>query len=138
VAALLAIALIASAAGCSGSSSPKGVRVDIRERDFNMTASTARVPAGWVTFQIHNSGPSTHEFNLDRTAVAPDGLPLQANAEQVNEDSTRLHRIASIGQVRLGSTDDLSVRLTPGRYVIYCNFEGHYLGGMYVGLEVTA
>jgi uncharacterized cupredoxin-like copper-binding protein len=28
------------------------------------------------------------------------------------------------------------LNLTPGRYVMYCNLEGHYLGGMYAALTV--
>jgi uncharacterized cupredoxin-like copper-binding protein len=29
-----------------------------------------------------------------------------------------------------GSLRTLSVRLGPGRYVLFCNMSGHYLGGM--------
>jgi uncharacterized cupredoxin-like copper-binding protein len=137
VAILLGLVLLAGT-GCAGTSSPSGAQVDVGERDFKLTASVDHVPAGWVTFQIHNVGPSTHEFNLDRTTLASDSLPLQPSSLQVSEESPQLHRIVSISQIRLGSTHDLRVRLVPGQYVIYCNLEGHYLGGMHVALAVTA
>ena len=30
----------------------------------------------------------------------------------------------------------LGLGLTPGNYVLYCNLEGHYLGGMHASLAV--
>jgi uncharacterized cupredoxin-like copper-binding protein len=138
---LLAIALLAlaGAAGCSrGDAAPRGRVVKVHERDFKLTASVERVHAGLVTFRVHNTGPSTHEFLVSRSEVPADALPLRANALSVNEDSKQLHAVDEIGELRLGSTHELTVRLTPGRYALFCNLEGHYRGGMYVTLDVVA
>jgi uncharacterized cupredoxin-like copper-binding protein len=137
---LVTIVLLAAAvaAGCSrGDAAPRGKVVDVHEHDFVMTAKVTTVHAGLVTFRVRNSGPSTHEFLVDRTAVAADALPLRANAISVDEDSKLLHPVGSLGQIRLGATRELTLRLEPGRYVLFCNLEGHYRGGMFVTVEVT-
>ena len=38
------------------------------------------------------------------------------------------------GAMRVRQT--LVLHLAPGHYVLYCNLEGHYLGGMYAALTV--
>ena len=136
---LVAMVLLAAAgaAGCTrGDAAPRGKVVDVREHDFALTAKVTTVHAGLVTFRVHNSGPSTHEFLVDRTAVAADALPLRANAITVDEGSKLLHPVGSLSQVRLGSTRELTLRLEPGSYVLFCNHEGHYRGGMFVSVEV--
>ena len=112
--------------------------VVVVEHDFKITASTNSVPAGTVTLQVKNHGPSTHEINIDETSAGPGALPLLANSLQVNEDSSSLHNVGSLSGIRVGTTQDLTLRLKPGHYVLFCNLEGHYLGGMHVALEVTS
>jgi uncharacterized cupredoxin-like copper-binding protein len=115
-----------------------GPRVVVVERDFRMVASPVSVRAGTVTLHIENRGPSTHELNVDETSVAPSGLPLRQNGLQVDEEAVQLRSVDSISGIRVGATQDLTLRLTPGHYVLFCNLEGHYLGGMHVGLDVTS
>jgi uncharacterized cupredoxin-like copper-binding protein len=130
--------LIGIAAACSrGDAAPKGAPVNVREHDFAMTTSTQTVHAGYVTFHVTNTGPSTHEFLVDRTDVAADALPLQKNDITANEDSPRLHEVGSLSEVRLGATRDLTLKLPAGNYVMFCNLSGHYRGGMYAALKVT-
>jgi uncharacterized cupredoxin-like copper-binding protein len=138
VAALGLLAVVA-AAGCSrGDAAPRGTLVDVHEEDFKLTTETVLVPAGLVTFRVHNTGPSTHEFNVDRTGLAADALPLRADGLSANEDSKRLVNIGGMDGIRLDTTRLLTLRLTPGHYVLYCNLEGHYLGGMYAMVQVKS
>ena len=127
----------ALAAGCSrGDAAPRGKVVDVYERDFALSAEVTTVHSGLVTFRVHNSGPSTHEFLVDRTAIAADALPLRANSITVEEDSKLLHPVGSLSHVRLGATRELTLSLEPGSYVLFCNLEGHYRGGMFVTIRV--
>jgi uncharacterized cupredoxin-like copper-binding protein len=131
--------LVVATASCAGGRPvATGTHVVVVEKDFSLHLSRTTVPAGTVTFQVDNEGPSTHEINLDRTSDAAGALPLKADGLTVQEDSSQLHRIDSVEVVRLDQSKDLTVRLTPGHYVFYCNLEGHYLGGMHGTLEVTA
>jgi uncharacterized cupredoxin-like copper-binding protein len=135
----VALALLAAsaAAGCArGDAAPRGKVVEVHERDFVMTAKVTAVRTGLVTFRVGNSGPSTHEFLVDRTSENADALPLRANDITVNEQSKLLHPVGSLGEIRLGATRELTLRLDPGHYVLFCNLEGHYRGGMFVSFEV--
>ena len=135
---VVAVVLVAVAAACSrGDATPRGTLVGVHLKDFSLTTKTLTAPAGYVTFRITNAGPSTHEFVVDRTDVAADALPLRADGFTINEDSKKLHAAGELGEVRLDATRDLTLDLAPGRYVMYCNLEGHYRGGMYAMLEVT-
>ena len=135
VAALLVLTTVFGGTGASGAASGP-THVDVRMKDFALRLSRKSAPAGRVVFRVHNSGPSTHEINIDRTDDPPRHLPLKDDGLTVEEDAPTLHRIDSIEQLNLGDTDNLEVSLTPGRYVLWCNLEGHYLGGMHVAFDV--
>jgi uncharacterized cupredoxin-like copper-binding protein len=96
------------------------------------------IAAGFVDFVVHSKGPSTHEFNVVQTDLPPDQLPLRPDGLTVDEDSSLLHFVGGIGELDIGQTETLALRLPPGRYVLFCNLEGHYLGGMHALLEVRS
>jgi uncharacterized cupredoxin-like copper-binding protein len=135
--AFAATVLVGSLVGCSGTSSPAGTsRIDVTMHDFGITVSRRSVPAGPVVLHVTNDGPSTHEINVDRSGYQADKIPLQRDGLTAAEDARGLHRIDSIEQVNLHRTEDLTLDLKPGRYVLWCNLEGHYLGGMHEAFDV--
>jgi uncharacterized cupredoxin-like copper-binding protein len=108
---------------------------DVTIKDFKVRPSSPTVPAGTVTLSVSNVGPTTHEFVVVRTDL-PDGeLPIGADGLSVDED--RLDDVDEIEGVEDGSTEQVTVRLKPGRYVFFCNFEGHYLAGMHAPVRVV-
>jgi uncharacterized cupredoxin-like copper-binding protein len=125
--ALLAALLIA---GC-GSASGAGVGVPIAERDFRISAP-AHVNAGDVRFAIRNRGPVAHELILVKVGKAP--LPLRRDGLTVDEDAVAARTVDSVEPQPAGKLTVLQVRLAPGRYELFCNMAGHYLGGMHVEL----
>ena len=141
---LLALAVLATVlCGCSGAGNPsassasKADQVGVTLQDFKLTTSTVHVPAGKVTFDVTNNGPSTHEFNVDRTNLAADKLPIDSTGLFVAEDSPLLNRQGSVESAALGTRHKLTLNLAPGTYVVYCDLEGHYLSGMHVTIDVT-
>ncbi len=125
------------ASGCSSARpSTAATRVVVVEHDFGLVATPNVVPAGLVTLHIENRGPSTHELVIDRSVLEPEALPLRRNGLQIDEGAPELTKVASLDAIRLNATRDLTVWLTPGHYVVFCNLEGHYLGGMHMSLEV--
>lgn len=108
------------------------------EHDFRLTPSVRSVPEGTVTFHVVNDGPSTHEFVVDETFYAAEDLPLQKNGLQVNEQATTLRTADEMSVIRVGTARDLTMRMQKGHYVIFCNLEGHYQGGMRFGFDVTS
>lgn len=132
----MGLVLVANASCAGDKPVAKGTIVSVEQRDFRISASRTSVPPGKVTFRVHNRGPSTHEFIVDRTALASYALPLQKDGMSVDEESKRVHTMGTIEQVLDRHTVDLTVTLTPGHYVMYCNMEGHYMGHMRAGIDV--
>jgi uncharacterized cupredoxin-like copper-binding protein len=110
--------------------------VNVLLEDFKVRQDAAVVPAGTVRFRILNQGPTTHEFNVIRTDRAPDKLPLQRDGLTVNQDAPDLDHLDEASGLDIDDRRTLVLRLAPGHYVMYCNLEGHYLGGMYAALTV--
>jgi uncharacterized cupredoxin-like copper-binding protein len=142
LAALAGVAAVASLlvmGACSRAASPdQGTRVQVTARDFKFELARSNAPAGGVVFDIDNEGPSTHELVVVGTNLPPDGLPLRPDGLTVEEDSPLLQSIGENGDIGLGDRRTLTLQLSPGRYVLFCNLEGHYLGGMRLGFEVGA
>jgi len=122
-------------AGCGGSAkTASGTVIGITERDFHIATTTTHVNAGRVTLRIHNAGPDEHEL-----IVAPEragGLPLRADGFTVNEQAIESSEPGSVEPQQPDHTELLSVHLKPGRYVLFCNMEGHYMAGMHIVLVV--
>jgi uncharacterized cupredoxin-like copper-binding protein len=77
----------------------------------------------------------THEFVVVRTDLPDDQLPIGSDGLSVNEEW--LSSMGELDDVPASQSRSLTVDLAPGRYVFFCNLEGHYLGGMHGVLEVT-
>jgi uncharacterized cupredoxin-like copper-binding protein len=134
---LCAVAL-AFLAGCSSGSSHKAAgapSVRIQERDFRITVKPARVRAGTVRLVLHNKGPDTHELLIVRSASAD--LPLRTDGLTINEAAVDKATMGVIEGKEPGTTEELALHLKPGRYELFCNMAGHYLGGMRAQLVVT-
>jgi hypothetical protein len=122
---------------CSGAApSEGGTQVRITARDFKFELARSIAPAGEVVFDIDNEGPSTHELVVVGTNLPSDALPLRPDGLTVDEDSPSIEAIGEYGEIGLGDHRALALQLPPGRYVLFCNLEGHYLGGMRLGFEV--
>jgi uncharacterized cupredoxin-like copper-binding protein len=115
---------------------PSGTPVNVLLKDFEVQADAAVVPAGTVSFRILGQGPTTHEFVVVRTDRAPDKLPLQRDGLTVNEEAPGIDLLDEAGSLDIDDRQTLVLRMAPGHYVMYCNFEGHYLGGMHAALTV--
>ena len=115
---------------------PSGTPVNVLLKDFEVQQDAAVVPAGTVSFRIRNQGPTSHEFILVRTDRAPDKLPLQRDGLTVNEEAPGIDLLDDAQGLDIDDRQTLVLRLAPGNYVMYCNLEGHYLGGMHAALAV--
>jgi uncharacterized cupredoxin-like copper-binding protein len=135
--AVLAFACAAVLAGCGGRSAPQGAGtgiLNVTEKDFAISAPT-HVRAGDLLIRSRNHGPDDHELIVVRL----DGkqLPLRADGITVDEDMLVKAGVEAGALEPIGRTvGELHVHLTPGRYELFCNMAGHYLGGMHRVLRV--
>ena len=103
-------------------------------KDFRIKLSRTHVPAGEVRFVVKNRGPDTHEVLIARTSAA---LPLRADDITVDEDALEPLTVDEVEAEPPGAERVLGVKLRRGRYELFCNMAGHYLGGMRVQLVVS-
>lgn len=136
-----AVAIVALCAGALGGCSrqPDLPTADVvaRLEDFKIHLSAKQVPAGNVVFGLTNDGPTVHEVVVARTDRRSGDLVLGKDGISVAEEARGFRVLGEDESVRLSEQDVLELVLKPGHYVLFCNLEGHYLGGMHTDLEVT-
>jgi uncharacterized cupredoxin-like copper-binding protein len=119
----LGLAAAAAFAACGGgnpqssgpaASLPAGTYA-VEAKEYAFTPSTLSVPAGEVTFQVHNAGTQEHEFEIFQGETVKDEVE---------------------GLVP-GLTKTLTVPLEPGEYTFKCLLNGHDQLGMTGTLTVT-
>ena len=85
------------------------------------------VRAGKVTFIAKNVGQIPHELMIERAPIK------MMSAGHPDEDAAQ----GMIDDMNTGQTGRMTVRLTPGRYVLFCNAPGHYAAGQHIPFTVT-
>jgi uncharacterized cupredoxin-like copper-binding protein len=121
---LLAAFVVLYGCGSGSSGHQAGQSVQIKERDFKISAP-ATLPAGDVELSVDNRGPDDHELIVAR---ASNLLPRRSDGLTVDEKAVGSRAVAT-HEPGIGERH-LAVNLRPGRYVMFCNMQGHYLGGM--------
>jgi uncharacterized cupredoxin-like copper-binding protein len=132
----LSLAALGSLTGCGSNSSdhPRAAPVvRVAERDFRIKIAPARVRAGDVRLMLKNKGPDAHELIMVRAVRGR--LPLRTDGLTVDEEG--LKAVETIEAEPPGTAHELLLHLKPGRYELFCNMAGHYLGGMRAVLVVT-
>ena len=114
----------------------RGTPVDVLLEDFEVRHDAAVVPTGTVSFRILNQGPTTHEVIVVRTDLAPDKLPLQRDGLTVDEEGPGVEFLDEAEGLDIDDRQTMVLDMAAGNYVLYCNLEGHYLGGMHAALTV--
>ncbi|MEP6892504.1 MAG: hypothetical protein ABI927_01880 [Gaiellaceae bacterium] len=122
-------------AGCGSQLGAEGgvAVVHVTERDFAIR-TTKQVSAGEVVLRVRNRGPGSHELLVVR--VSGDDLPFRSDGLTVDEDAVTKAEVGVLEPDHAGVVRDLRVHLMPGRYVLFCNMSGHFLGGMHSDLVV--
>jgi uncharacterized cupredoxin-like copper-binding protein len=113
--------------GCgsgSGADQPSGPTARVKERDFKISAP-ATLPAGEVDLSVDNRGPDDHELIVARVS---NRLPRRSDGLTIDEKAIDPQTVGTL-EPGIGERQ-LQVNLRPGRYVMFCNMQGHYLGGM--------
>jgi uncharacterized cupredoxin-like copper-binding protein len=119
-----------------------GETVDVTLQEFAVGVDPASVSAGEVTFSVTNDGPDdVHEFVVIQTDLGPTELPTDENGA-VEETGEGMEVIDEIEDMEVGASEDLTVDLEAGSYVLICNIwdedeqESHYQEGMRVAFTV--
>ena len=133
----LALGACSSDEGEEGTTTETATNADVNATlaDFSISLDPGSATAGDVTFGISNDGPSTHEFVVFQTDLAPDTLPVEDGL--VPEDDPALTLAGEAEDISSGSQESLTLTLDAGSYVVICNIASHYESGMRAALTVS-
>ncbi len=125
----LAFLVLPVLAACGGSGA---VKAEVKSYEIDTASS---VSSGQVTFNVSNvtTDNETHEFVIVKTDLDSADLPVDADG---NVDEDQITVVDEVEDLEPGNSEDLTVNLDPGHYVIMCNVEGHYKQGMHTNLTV--
>jgi len=128
-----------AATGGGGADAGDATTVEVTLQEWSVVTGADSAPAGEVIFTVTNDGPEDiHEFVVIRSDLDPADLPVDENGV-VDEAGEGMEVLAEIEDIPVGETQDLSVTLEVGSYVLLCNIysedeaEAHYQMGMYTG-----
>ncbi len=109
---------------------------------MTLTVTPTSVKAGKVKFVVNNAGTIVHEMIVlktpspfDQLPVADAGdppAPVTAGANKVSEAT----KVGETGDVAIGKTKSVTLKLKKGSYVLVCNIAQHYGLGMRAALTV--
>jgi uncharacterized cupredoxin-like copper-binding protein len=155
VAAVVAVIALVLAGCSTGTASPSpdaagpsaaaggGTTVAVTLQEWSVLPAPDSAPAGSVTFQVTNNGPEdVHEFVVLMTDLDPGALPIDENGA-VTEAGDGVEVVDEIEDVAVGATQELTMTLAAGKYVLLCNVydetekEAHYKMGMRTPFTVT-
>jgi uncharacterized cupredoxin-like copper-binding protein len=140
VAPLIATLLLAACSGTTSPSAAAGTTVEVTLQEFSVLLDSATAPAGSITFTVTNTGPEdVHEFVIVKTDLDPGDLPVDEEGA-VTEDAEGMEVINEIEDIAVDATQELTVTLDAGSYVLICNIvedgEVHYAQGMRTAFTV--
>jgi uncharacterized cupredoxin-like copper-binding protein len=134
VPALMALALLVVSCAQSAENAPSDSQVVAELADSKITVNVPSVKAGKVKIGVRNLGTMEHSFEVLKTDLAPDKLPVDGASAKAKEDG----KVGEIKSIAAGKSAAVTIDLTPGKYVFICNIAGHYQIGMHTGFTVEA
>jgi uncharacterized cupredoxin-like copper-binding protein len=98
--------------------------------------SQSTVPAGPTEFVVTNAAAkSGHEAVVIKLDHKGETLTVDPGTDRVDEK--KLTSLGEVSKLKPGQSGTLKVNLTPGDYMVFCNYKGHYTAGMWAPLTVT-
>jgi uncharacterized cupredoxin-like copper-binding protein len=134
VPALMALALLVTACAGPAAEAPAGSQVVAELADNKITVTVPSVKAGKIKIGVRNLGTMEHSFEVLKTDLPPDKLPVDGASAKAKEDG----KVGEIPSIPAGKSAAVTLDLTPGKYVFICNIAGHYGLGMHTGFTVEA
>ena len=132
--ALLSLALLLAACAGPAAEAPAGSQAVAELADNKITVNVPSVKAGTIKIGVRNVGTMEHSFEVLKTDLPQDKLPVDGASAKAKEDG----KVGEIKSIAAGKSAAVTIDLTPGKYVFICNIAGHYQLGMHTGFTVEA
>lgn len=111
-----------------------GAGGDMTTAKFGVALSTNTVPAGKVTFNVTNNSENMFHEMLVSPIPESGTLPVDPATKRIDEATGG--SLGEVAEINPGEKGSLTLDLTPGKYVLYCNLPGHFSAGMWSVLTV--
>jgi len=112
------------------------MNMDMSMATMGITLNKTSVKAGWVTFDVTNDSKTIiHEMILSPVKKGETELPYLKDENRVDEE--KAGHLGEVSELDPGKGGSLKVDLKPGKYILYCNIPGHFIGGMFTFMDVT-
>jgi uncharacterized cupredoxin-like copper-binding protein len=131
---LVALALLVAACGAAPEAAPTDSQVVAEMTDYKITVNVPSTKAGKIKIGVRNLAAMEHSFQVIKTDLPPDKLPVDGASAKAKEDG----KVGEIKSIPAGKSASVTVDLQPGNYVFICNIAGHYQLGMRTGFTVDA
>lgn len=131
--------------GSSGSNTV-AISMDDQGGTYTMAASPASIASGSVTFDISNVGLIAHEFKvvkLNEAGMAANLTDLPTEAGLISESGNMVDGVGTVlgslleADLPADGSDELTLSLDAGEYMLLCNVATHYQLGMWAEFTVT-
>ena len=106
-----------------------GEPIKVTLNEWGVSSSAQNAKAGKIPFVVHNAGKAPHEMVVIKTDKTAAKL---GNGTRVSEAGN----VGEAGDVPVGATKKVTIKLKPGHYALICNLPGHYKMGMHTDLTV--
>jgi uncharacterized cupredoxin-like copper-binding protein len=124
--------------GAADSAAPRlgmGMHADMSKAKMAISANPKQAKRGAVRFEVTNLASGIiHEVIVARITDENQILPYDESRNKV--DAEQLLTMGSVNEINPNASAALTVNLTPGKYLLYCNIAGHYMAGMWTTITV--
>lgn len=126
-------------AGMAGLGKPMnlgmGMKGDMKKAKMAVNVNPMAVSPGTVKFNVTNlASELVHEVILAEVNDENQTLAYDKTRNMVDEET--IQTLGQVAEIAPSKTASFTLELKPGKYVLYCNYAGHFMAGMWTMMEV--
>lgn len=112
-----------------------GMKGDMKLAKMAINANPGAVSRGEVKFNVTNLASNlVHEVILARITDENEVLAYDEASNEVDEKT--IQTLGQLAEIDPSKSASMTLELTPGKYILYCNYAGHFMAGMWTVIEV--
>lgn len=113
-----------------------GMKGDMKTAKMGVNVNPMAVSRGTVKFNVTNLASTLmHEVILAEVNDENELLTFNATKNTVDEET--IQTLGQVAEIAPSKSASFTLELKPGKYVLYCNYGGHFMAGMWTVMEVN-